>query len=273
MDARVQSLASENHAVVRELQNMREMLQAHQHMIHSHDAYLPKLIQLLWKLDAEIKELKGVGGKRNGEHSEVVSPTGGNTGFGAPTASSNDQNGSSTPLQQAQRLMSSFAEITKANSSLQSMSDIGQPNQPESVGGYEDYSQLGRHLQNGHQSNSMQNGGIQSVGPDGNHMYNIGASSGMGDVYGSGQVGNITFPITAPNPENGTLNSSARPNAGRKKSSSFVTNWATPPRVLLVEDDPTCARIGTKFLQTAQCGVDMAVRFSHLLLPIIDGFS
>ncbi|KAH0609327.1 uncharacterized protein H6S33_012813 [Morchella sextelata] len=289
MDARVQSLTSENHAVVRELQNTKEMLQAHQHMIHSHDSYLHKLIQFLWKMDAEIKELRGVGGKRDGEHSEVVSPTGGNTGFGAPATSSNDQNGSSTPLQQAQRLMSSFAEITKGNSSLQNMSDIGQPNQPESVGGYEDYSQLGRHLQNGHRSNSMQNGGIQSVGPDGNHMYNIGASSGMSDVYGSGQVGNITFPITAPNPENGTLNSSARPNAGRKKSSSFVTNWATPPRVLLVEDDPTCARIGTKFLQTAQCGVDMATDglgavkklgsnkydlvLMDIVMPLLDGVS
>lgn len=258
MDARIQNLTSENHAIVRELQNAKENLQTHQHLLQSHDSHIHKLTQLVWRLDSEIKELRGVGGKRDGEHSDVVSPTGGNTGFAAAAAPSSDQNGSSSAMQQTQRVMSSFVEITKANSSLQNIGDIGQSNQPESVGGYEDYNQLGRHLQSGHRSNSMQNGGIQGVGPDGNNIYNIGVSTGMGDVYGSGQVGNMTFPITAPNPDNGTLNSSTRPNAGRKKSSSFVTNWATPPRVLLVEDDPTCARIGTKFLQTAQCGVDTA---------------
>jgi len=34
------------------------------------------------------------------------------------------------------------------------------------------------------------------------------------------------------------------------------------PRVLLVEDDKTCARIGAKFLSTLDCGVDTAVSIS-----------
>lgn len=271
MEGRLQKLTNENNAVIQELHNMQESLQNHENQMHAHEAVMQKLIQFLWKLDEEIKGLRQASGIRadhprgDGEQSEVVSPANSNTGFAAATTSPNGQNDSSTPLQQAQRLINSFTETPKPNTPLQNMPELGQPNQSEADGGYDNYNHAGRHSQTGQRPASLQSS-IQSVGADGGHLYGMGTSSGMVEVYSNGQGGNIGFPMPPPQAENGVLNQSGRPNSGRKKSSSFVPSWSTPPRVLLVEDDPTCARIGTKFLQTAQCGVDMAVRFSHLWL-------
>ena len=47
---------------------------------------------------------------------------------------------------------------------------------------------------------------------------------------------------------------------GRKKSTLSDPGWARSPRILLVEDDPTCRKIGSKFLYSFRCAVDTAVR-------------
>ncbi|KAF3912243.1 hypothetical protein AA313_de0201066 [Arthrobotrys entomopaga] len=45
-----------------------------------------------------------------------------------------------------------------------------------------------------------------------------------------------------------------RPQGLRKKSTGFVApHWRQPPRILLVEDDPTCRKIGLKFLEATGC--------------------
>jgi osomolarity two-component system, response regulator SKN7 len=58
---------------------------------------------------------------------------------------------------------------------------------------------------------------------------------------------------------------------GRKRSTFSDPGWARAPRILLVEDDPTCRQIGSKFLYSFRCVVDTAVRLfqlSRLLLSI-----
>ena len=51
---------------------------------------------------------------------------------------------------------------------------------------------------------------------------------------------------------------------GRKKIVVEPIWGMTKPRVLLVEDDKMCAKIGSKFLQAFECGVETAAS-SHLL--------
>jgi len=46
---------------------------------------------------------------------------------------------------------------------------------------------------------------------------------------------------------------------GRKKSTFSDPGWARSPRILLVEDDPTCRQIGSKFLYSFRCVVDTAL--------------
>jgi osomolarity two-component system, response regulator SKN7 len=53
---------------------------------------------------------------------------------------------------------------------------------------------------------------------------------------------------------------SRRPYAdGRKKSVAVDPGWVRAPQILLVEDDPTCRRIGGKFLYSFKCAIDTAV--------------
>ncbi|KAK9767729.1 kinase-regulated stress-responsive transcription factor skn7 [Basidiobolus ranarum] len=42
------------------------------------------------------------------------------------------------------------------------------------------------------------------------------------------------------------------------RKGSFTPNWATPPKVLLVEDDAVCRRLSTKLLQIFGCSFDVA---------------
>lgn len=45
----------------------------------------------------------------------------------------------------------------------------------------------------------------------------------------------------------------------RVRRSTYVPGWAVPPRVLVVDDDDTCRKIGSKFLQVFGCAIDVAV--------------
>ncbi|ORX87425.1 hypothetical protein K493DRAFT_306888 [Basidiobolus meristosporus CBS 931.73] len=65
--------------------------------------------------------------------------------------------------------------------------------------------------------------------------------------------GNIGNPL-------GNSNAPAKNNApnNQLRKSSFTPNWATPPKVLLVEDDAVCRRLSTKLLQIFGCSFDVA---------------
>lgn len=271
MESRLQKLTNENNVVIQELHSMQQTLQTHEDQIQAYNGGMEKLIAYLWRLDEEIKGLRQAGNIRtdqsrgDGIHPEGVSPTNGNIVSAAAVTSSNSQGGPSPALQQTQRLINGFTEIPKPNSSLQHMTQLAQSDHVEPTSNYDTYNTVNRHSQNVQRSTSLQ-GGIQGVGPDGSHLYGMEALSGIGEVYNNGQSGSIGFAMPPPQSGGGSLNPLGRPIPGRKKSTQSAPNWTQPPRVLLVEDDPTCARIGTKFLQTAQCGVDMAVRFSYLPL-------
>jgi osomolarity two-component system response regulator SKN7 len=137
-------------------------------------------------------------------------------------------------LQRAQVLLSNNLE---ANPSLMRLTKIPQPS-----GQSDAYADFERLAQNGQRSGSSPNNG--------------GAGFPTSSTTGSFPNGYTMHP-----PHNGT-GLRGRSHPPRKRSTPFVPpNWQTPPRILLVEDDATCARIGSKFLQTAECNVDLAVRF------------
>lgn len=265
LEGRLQKLTNENNAVIQELNRMQETWQTHETQIQAYNGGMEKLISYLWKLDAEIKGLRQAGGlhtdqpRGDGVHPDVVSPVNGNAVSVSTATPPNGQNRSSTPTPQVQRIINGFAEIPKSNPSLQHMGQLAPPDRVEPGGGYDNYNTVNRHSQAA-QRPTMQNG-IQGVGPDGSHLYGMDSLSGMGEVYNNGQGGSMGFAMAPPQSVNGSLNPPGRPIPGRKKSAQSAPGWTQPPRVLLVEDDPTCARIGSKFLQAAQCGVDMAVRF------------
>jgi len=96
-----------------------------------------------------------------------------------------------------------------------------------------------------------------------NMVYPVGHTNGI-DPISSEHIHSIPYAL----PPNGMLPvDGAIPDmlpegsstAGRKKSSVESVWGMQKPRILLVEDDKTCARIGSKFLQAFECGVEIAV--------------
>jgi len=104
-----------------------------------------------------------------------------------------------------------------------------------------------------------------SYGDLDNMVYPVGQTNGIDPMYGE-HVHNIPYPMPAKPPEP----TDPRFVSGgiRKKSTSWDPGWIRTPQVLLVEDDPTCRRIGSKFLHAFHCSIDSAV--SDFLDTILD---
>jgi osomolarity two-component system, response regulator SKN7 len=82
-------------------------------------------------------------------------------------------------------------------------------------------------------------------------VYPVGTTQGIDPMY-SEHINNIPYSVP---PKSGEA---TFPTA-RKKSGQVDPGWIRPPQILLVEDDPTCRRIGGKFLYAFNCSIDTAV--------------
>lgn len=95
-----------------------------------------------------------------------------------------------------------------------------------------------------------------------NMVYPVGHTNGI-DPINSEHIHNIPYAL----PTNGMLPvdtmpemiPEGSPSANGKKSITETVWGITKPRILLVEDDKVCARIGSKFLQAFECTVETAV--------------
>lgn len=89
-------------------------------------------------------------------------------------------------------------------------------------------------------------------------VYPVGQTNGIDPMY-SEHIHNIPYPMPT---EDQKIIESRRPAMdGRKKSTQVDPGWIRPPQILLVEDDPTCRRIGGKFLYSFHCAIDSAVSY------------
>ena len=88
-------------------------------------------------------------------------------------------------------------------------------------------------------------------------VYPVGQNNGIDPNY-SEHVNNIPYPMP-------TKDSSQDPRTtfaeSRKRSTQVDPGWIRPPQILLVEDDQTCRRIGSKFLYSFHCHIDSAVGY------------
>lgn len=85
-------------------------------------------------------------------------------------------------------------------------------------------------------------------------VYPVGHTNGIDPMY-SEHINNIPYPM----PVKAADPTDARFQETRKKSTQIDPGWQRPPQILLVEDDPTCRRIGSKFLYAFHCSIDSAL--------------
>ncbi|EXJ88896.1 two-component system, unclassified family, response regulator [Capronia epimyces CBS 606.96] len=86
-------------------------------------------------------------------------------------------------------------------------------------------------------------------------VYPMGTTNGIDPMY-SEHINNIPYPMPS---RDTTQDSRAHFADSRKKVGLPDPGWSRPPRILLVEDDPTCRQIGGKFLYSFSCVVDCAL--------------
>ncbi|KAJ6171720.1 hypothetical protein N7470_000787 [Penicillium chermesinum] len=87
-------------------------------------------------------------------------------------------------------------------------------------------------------------------------VYPVGATNGIDPMY-SEHVNNVPYPMPTKT-EGDAAEARRQQSDNRKKSTNIDPGWVRNPRILLVEDDSTCRQIGGKFLFSFSCVIDTA---------------
>ena len=163
-----------------------------------------------------------------------------------------------SPLQNASKLLNEFnADVQLNYKNLEQMSDMQRANGSISTPPPDSASRNGhaRAPTSAGSSTSMPYAKLHHPDPEA-IVYPVGQSNGIDPMY-SEHINNIPYPMP---PKDQELPDQRRPAIdGRKKSTQVDPGWVRAPQILLVEDDPTCRRIGGKFLYSFRCAIDSAV--------------
>lgn len=217
-----------------------------QKFVKNHDGVMHRVMGFLHSVDAQ---------RRN---SRIGGPFGG-PGIGSGDQSLNDgiiDDHPASPLQQASELLDEFSAENLPNKELEQMThDYHLRNEyatPPDNGG----TSMAPHSESSsaHIGYAM-NSDLDSL------VYPVGHTNGI-DPVNSEHINNIPYSL----PANGMMPVDTMPemlpessSSIRRKKSTVESVWGmTKPRILLVEDDKVCARIGSKFLQAFECGVETA---------------
>ncbi|TVY41133.1 Transcription factor [Lachnellula occidentalis] len=242
MSERYQDLA-QGHVVL-----LQQVVQL-QKFVKNHDGVMHRVMGFLHSVDAQ---------RRN---SRIEGPFGSSTapGIGPRESLSNDgpvDDHPASPLQQASELLGEISVDSLPNKTLEQMTadfpfrhDYSTPPNDHSANMAPPSETSSTHIgySGGNDLDSM--------------VYPVGHTNGI-DPINSEHINNIPYAL----PPNGMIPINPMPemvpegnaNLGRKKSLMEPIWGMNKPRVLLVEDDKMCAKIGSKFLQAFECGVETA---------------
>ncbi len=228
-----------------------------QKFIKNHDGVMHRVMGFLHSVDAQRRNSR-IGGGPFGN--------GAMGGDGLTNDGIIDDHPAS-PLQQASEMLGEFSADNLPDKNLEQMSHDFHLRNDYSTPPNDQSGSMAPHSE----SSSAQIG--YPVGNDlDNMVYPVGHTNGI-DPINSEHINNIPYSL----PANGMLAVESMPelvpegssNAGRKKSGVESIWGMTKPRILLVEDDKVCARIGSKFLQAFECGVDTAVSICITKTPLL----
>ncbi|KAF7846473.1 hypothetical protein BT93_L4278 [Corymbia citriodora subsp. variegata] len=239
----IQMLEASNHELrINHQSVVQELLRLHRTVVN-HDKVMQDVMKYLNGVDAQQRR-----------SSRVVFNTGepipnGNTNL---TPSSNgapqiDDDVPASPLQHAQQLMTEYNTDAQMNShfaGFEQMANSFVPGgQMRGSGSAQSSGSMGY--------SKMSDGQLEQI------VYPTGGTNGIDPTY-SDHLPNIPYGMPAVGEKIDAGDLRAKYADTRKKSNYADPGWGRTPRVLLVEDDPTCRQIGTKFLYSFSCTVDTA---------------
>lgn len=176
----------------------------------------------------------------------------------APSQAQDDDNPAS-PLQHASKLLSETnADVMLNPRNLEHMNEVTMRMNGTLTTPPPDFARAARPTSRGPPSASSA-GSMRLENLD-NLVYPVGQTNGIDPMY-SEHINNIPYAAPPPKAVDAT---EPKFQEGRKKSAIPDPGWIRPPQILLVEDDPTCRRIGSKFLYAFHCSIDSAVSTSFV---------
>jgi osomolarity two-component system response regulator SKN7 len=236
LSTRYAELAANHQMIFQEVLRVQKTVVNHERIIQDVMTYLHSVDQ---KQRRDSKALFAVPGSTESAPSSLT-----------PTSQTNNLPGPedepASPLQHASKLLSDLNADVQFNihslEQFQQNSPMGQPNGHARATTSAGSSTI--------MAYAKLNGELDQV------VYPMGSNNGIDPMY-SEHVNNIPYPM----PRKDIDSSDPRrqfPDA-RKKSGFADPGWIRPPRILLVEDDPTCRQIGGKFLYSFCCVIDTAL--------------
>jgi osomolarity two-component system, response regulator SKN7 len=238
----IESLAHNNQQLQMNNQMVIQEVLRLQKTVVNHDRVMQDVMTFLHSVDKQRRD------------SKVLFPSAAGDGQPSnltPTSQSlpNQDDEPASPLQHASKLLSDLNNEVQFNmSGLEQLNSTIPHNQPQSNG------QFRQGPSSATSSGSM---GYSKMNPAEleQMVYPMGANNGIDPMYGD-HVNNIPYALPAKEQAADPRQQFAE---GRKKSNYTDPGWIRQPRILLVEDDPTCRQIGGKFLYSFAAQVDTAL--------------
>ena len=245
LSARYNELALSHQMVLQEVMRVQKTVLNHEHVIQD-------VMTFLHSVDARQRRDSKTGGMFPPQAAEATAPT------LTPTSQSMapPEDETASPLQHATKLLNNMnADVQFNVSGLEQLQDNVRS-------GVISTPPLDQHVRNGAVRAPMSAGSSSTMGYAKLNgeldqvVYPMGTSNGIDPMY-SEHVNNIPYPL--PSKELDPSDPRRQYADGRKRSTFADPGWSRPPRILLVEDDPTCRQIGGKFLYSFCCIIDTAV--------------
>ena len=238
LEERYNELSMHHSMLLQELIGVQKTVVNHEHVMQN-------VMNFLHSVDAKHRRDSRVGG-----------PFAGQTENGQPNAAQADQvqpidDLPASPLANASKLLNEFnADIQLNYKNLEHMNEMH--NRTLSISTPPPDVRNGRGPTSAASSTSLPYAKLHDLDTV---VYPVGQTNGIDPMY-SEHINNIPYPMPSKDTQ---VDPRAQFAESRKKSSQIDPGWIRPPQILLVEDDPTCRRIGSKFLYSFHCQIDSAV--------------
>lgn len=246
----IQLLEASNHELRVNHQTMvQELVRLHRTVLN-HDKVMQDVMKYLNSVDAQQRRNSKTLFPNAQENSAGTNLTPTSQTIGAA-----DEEVPASPLQHAQQLMQEYNVDSHLNF------PGFDPNYPQQANG------IPRGPSSAHSSGSMgyskmSDGQLEQI------VYPTGGNNGIDPMY-SEHLPNIPYPM--PGKEVDATELRTKYAETRKKSNYNDPGWVRSPRILLVEDDPTCRQIGAKFLYSFACTIDTALDGLEAVSKIQEG--
>ena len=237
LEERYNELSMQHSLLMQELIGVQKTVVNHDHVMHN-------VMNFLHSIDAKHRRDSRIGGPFMQQESSNPPP--------AQQEMTPLEESPASPLANASKLLSEFnADVQLNYKNLEHMNEMH--NRTLSITTPPpDSSRSGRAPTSAASSTSMAYAKLSDLD---NLVYPVGQTNGIDPMY-SEHINNIPYPMPS---KEAPADPRAQFAENRKRSTQVDPGWVRAPQILLVEDDPTCRRIGSKFLYSFHCAIDSAV--------------